>query len=143
MATHFSFYFDRLSRRSCNRGESIRVLVSLDAKEIPPERAAAIGRRMEMERERERERVILRANRRGAVEPAVTLPAKKSVVESLARERAVAVDDERECAICLEKFKEGSEGIELPCLHVYHKDCIIQWLGRNHCCPFCRFKLPS
>ncbi|KNA23143.1 hypothetical protein SOVF_027410 [Spinacia oleracea] len=142
MAAHFNFYVDRLSRRICNRRGSISsifISVCLDAKELSPERAAAIQSRIESgRRESERERDV----RRVAVEREVAplLPADKSVVEGLER-RVTVFGEERECSICLEKIGEGVEVIRLPCAHIYHTDCITQWLQRTHFCPFCRFKL--
>lgn len=142
MAAHFSFFVERLSRRSGNRRGSIHVAVSLNVIEYSTERAVAIQRRIETgRRERERER----ESRRVAVEveAEAVAPVKRSVVERLVRERVVeVVEGESECSICLEKFGEGGEGLVLPCSHVYHKDCIIRWFERTHFCPFCRFKLP-
>ncbi|GAU30373.1 hypothetical protein TSUD_57840 [Trifolium subterraneum] len=44
------------------------------------------------------------------------------------------------CSICLVDFSVGLEAIQLPnpCLHVYHKDCILEWLDRSSTCPMCR-----
>ncbi|XP_021770056.1 E3 ubiquitin-protein ligase RNF6-like [Chenopodium quinoa] len=138
MAAHFDFFVDRLSRRSCNRRGSICVTVSLDAKEFSPERAEAIQRRIESGR-RESERGVRRV---AAVAEMEVAPPLEAVVEGLERKRVAEVEDEIECSICLEKLGVGTEVIMLPCLHVYHTDCIIRWLERTHFCPFCRFKLP-
>ncbi|KAJ7955482.1 RING/U-box superfamily protein [Quillaja saponaria] len=48
-----------------------------------------------------------------------------------------------ECAICIAEFEVKGEAAKLPCLHVYHRDCISKWLQRNPSCPMCRFKLSS
>lgn len=44
---------------------------------------------------------------------------------------------EEPCGVCLEK-----EGVfhGLPCGHLYHKDCIRNWLNTNPTCPACRKK---
>ncbi|GAU30369.1 hypothetical protein TSUD_57800 [Trifolium subterraneum] len=44
------------------------------------------------------------------------------------------------CSICLVDFSVGLEVFRLPspCLHVYHKDCILEWLDRSSTCPMCR-----
>ncbi|CAJ2679594.1 RING finger protein [Trifolium pratense] len=42
------------------------------------------------------------------------------------------------CSICLVDFSVGLEAIRLPCLHLYHKDCIFEWLDRSSTCPMCR-----
>ena len=38
-------------------------------------------------------------------------------------------------------FKNGDEVIYLPCLHVFHKNCLLEWFRRHDDCPICKFKL--
>ncbi|KZV21345.1 hypothetical protein F511_26953 [Dorcoceras hygrometricum] len=56
--------------------------------------------------------------------------AAESCVESL--EKLVleeAVDCEQtSCTICLEEIDKGEEVTKLPCSHVYHAHCVVQWL---------------
>ncbi|KAK3198872.1 hypothetical protein Dsin_022287 [Dipteronia sinensis] len=52
-------------------------------------------------------------------------------------------DDIQMCAICQEEFLVGIEVTSLPCSHIYHGDCIVKWLRTSHCCPMCRFEMPS
>ncbi len=47
-------------------------------------------------------------------------------------------DLEEQCNICLEKFKKDDSVRRLPCLHLYHSDCIDNWLKQNKTCPTCR-----
>jgi len=43
------------------------------------------------------------------------------------------------CAMCLEEFQQDMELAQLPCLHVFHQDCLNSWLMRQRKCPFrCR-----
>nr|DAD40336.1 TPA_asm: hypothetical protein HUJ06_014659 [Nelumbo nucifera] len=44
------------------------------------------------------------------------------------------------CAICLAEFEYGQTVRVLPrCKHIFHKDCIDQWLpARSSFCPVCR-----
>ncbi|KAL7593876.1 hypothetical protein Lser_V15G35356 [Lactuca serriola] len=43
------------------------------------------------------------------------------------------------CAICLQDFEKEEEGRELPsCRHVFHLECIDEWLIRQGSCPICR-----
>ncbi|XP_059654945.1 uncharacterized protein LOC132301733 [Cornus florida] len=46
------------------------------------------------------------------------------------------------CAICLEKFEFEMDVARLPCLHMYHVECILQWLKKRNCCPLCRYEMP-
>ncbi|XP_047323781.1 RING-H2 finger protein ATL56-like [Impatiens glandulifera] len=47
--------------------------------------------------------------------------------------------EEKECAICLERFKMGALIRRLPdCRHTYHSNCVGRWLMRVANCPICR-----
>ena len=49
-------------------------------------------------------------------------------------------DDRAQCAICLDNFWEGDEVCSSPntdCNHVFHYDCIYQWLLKHDECPYC------
>ena len=43
-----------------------------------------------------------------------------------------------ECVICLEPFVPGAHVRTLSCMHVYHHQCIEQWLGLKRFCPICK-----
>jgi len=48
---------------------------------------------------------------------------------------------DRECSICMEEFYVGDVISWSPyqaCSHVYHHQCIKEWLLRHNNCPFCR-----
>lgn len=47
-------------------------------------------------------------------------------------------DSDKICSICLEDFSEEKEIIILDCKHIYHNDCIIQWIYKDTSCPLCR-----
>ena len=49
--------------------------------------------------------------------------------------------DSRNCVICLEDFKDKEHIICLPCIHVFHSECIKSWLERDNACPTCKFEL--
>lgn len=44
------------------------------------------------------------------------------------------------CSICIHDIVVGDEAfISKPCNHVFHRDCILEWIKANHTdCPFCR-----
>ncbi|KAG9343359.1 hypothetical protein AGOR_G00242520 [Albula goreensis] len=43
----------------------------------------------------------------------------------------------RECVICMLDFVYGDPIRFLPCMHIYHLDCIDDWLMRSFTCPTC------
>ncbi|KAI4326126.1 hypothetical protein MLD38_031469 [Melastoma candidum] len=44
-----------------------------------------------------------------------------------------------DCVICLASFEDGEECKVLrDCGHVYHKECIDEWIWRDGHCPLCR-----
>ncbi|KAH6967333.1 hypothetical protein EDB82DRAFT_518345 [Fusarium venenatum] len=48
------------------------------------------------------------------------------------------------CSICTEDFVEGVKLRMLPCGHLYHPQCIDQWLtDRSRTCPLCRVNLAT
>ena len=50
-------------------------------------------------------------------------------------------EDQRNCVICLGDFQDKELIIRLPCLHVFHSDCVKSWLGTHNSCPTCKFEL--
>jgi hypothetical protein len=48
--------------------------------------------------------------------------------------------DECSCGICQDDVTEEEREtlLELPCKHVYHKDCILPWFEKSNTCPICR-----
>ena len=45
------------------------------------------------------------------------------------------------CVICLSEFQIGERIAALPCLHVFHYDCIKNWLINELSCPVCKFEV--
>ena len=39
---------------------------------------------------------------------------------------------------CMEKFVKNDEIVTLPCIHMFHKNCIKNWLDRSNICPICK-----
>ncbi|KAM5571816.1 hypothetical protein ABKV19_012077 [Rosa sericea] len=63
------------------------------------------------------------------------------------------IDRQKQCVICkesLDRFEGAEEGIDqghrmiirLSCSHLYHEDCIFQWLVMSPLCPVCRYSVP-
>lgn len=51
--------------------------------------------------------------------------------------------DNHDCCICLEDHTIGTKVIRMPCAHMFHSDCIHDWLSRHCTCPVCRYELPT
>ncbi|CAL1368237.1 unnamed protein product [Linum trigynum] len=58
--------------------------------------------------------------------------------------KSVVVEEQgKVCAICLERFEVSCEAIRLRCGHLYHRDCIGNWLQKGkRQCPVCRSQIP-
>jgi hypothetical protein len=54
-----------------------------------------------------------------------------------------SVQDCTECGVCFELHQDDDMVVELPCGHVYHVDCVEDWLQRHCTCPSCRYELPT
>lgn len=52
-------------------------------------------------------------------------------------------ENNRECCICFEEHHIRDKVSRLPCAHIYHPSCIVQWLVKNNTCPQCRYELPT
>lgn len=42
------------------------------------------------------------------------------------------------CAICLTSYEVTERIIKLPCNHIFHQECGVEWLKVNASCPMCR-----
>ncbi|KAE8729561.1 E3 ubiquitin-protein ligase RING1 [Hibiscus syriacus] len=75
-----------------------------------------------------------------------TPPASKSAVEALPTvmiEKNNLNSEFNQCAVCMDEFEEGTDAKQMPCNHLYHKDCILPWLEMHNTCPVCRHELPT
>ena len=54
-------------------------------------------------------------------------------------------ENDEGCSICLESYHDNDKIVQLTCNHIFHKDCIREWLqNKQNNCPLCRlpFILP-
>nr|GMD34338.1 E3 ubiquitin-protein ligase RING1-like [Ipomoea batatas]GMD35997.1 E3 ubiquitin-protein ligase RING1-like [Ipomoea batatas] len=75
-----------------------------------------------------------------------TPPAAKSAVEGLPDikiTQEMLASDSSQCAVCKDSFELDEEAKQMPCKHIYHKDCIMPWLELHNSCPVCRYELPT
>jgi hypothetical protein len=66
-------------------------------------------------------------------EETVSLTAAKYTVEM----------DNKECSICLIDFEIDDSVVVLDCHHIFHQNCILEWVTRKKDCPNCREKIKS
>lgn len=50
-------------------------------------------------------------------------------------------DNNNNCVICLYDFQIGDIISALPCCHVFHTECIENWLKNELSCPVCKFEV--
>lgn len=76
-----------------------------------------------------------------------TPPASQRVLASLPHVKITADDileaTNKECLICLEEQKIGSWACKLQCGHLFHRNCVAEWLEKHCTCPVCRFELET
>ena len=73
-------------------------------------------------------------------------PASAKTLSRIPIVRVVADDlteDNECCTICLDAHVPGELAARLPCGHLFHKDCVMEWLRRHCVCPVCRYELPT
>ena len=50
-------------------------------------------------------------------------------------------EENKKCLICLEEYVNNDNVIYLPCFHIFHKNCIIQWIKNHAICPLCKINI--
>ncbi|KAF0743248.1 hypothetical protein AaE_008561 [Aphanomyces astaci] len=49
----------------------------------------------------------------------------------------------RECVICQVDIGIGVHVVQMPCQHIFHPDCLKQWLDIRNSCPICRTEIQA
>lgn len=68
---------------------------------------------------------------------------KKQALDRLQSGMAGRADTDKECYICMDRFKRATRLLHLPCEHRFCDACIRQWLYNHNSCPLCRFQFPD
>ncbi|XVF54531.1 hypothetical protein PTKIN_Ptkin05aG0188200 [Pterospermum kingtungense] len=66
--------------------------------------------------------------------------ASRSAIEGLEK---VSGMDGSDRVFFLQGKGKDEEAKRMPCGHVYHGDCIVQWPQKSHLCPLCRYAMPT
>eukprot|EP00123_Amoebidium_parasiticum_P007839 comp18400_c0_seq1/m.19598 comp18400_c0_seq1/g.19598 ORF comp18400_c0_seq1/g.19598 comp18400_c0_seq1/m.19598 type:complete len:145 (-) comp18400_c0_seq1:109-543(-) len=72
-------------------------------------------------------------------------PASKAVIDTLPTFKITAEEFAKgaSCAVCMEAFPLNAHPTRLPCFHLYHRECVVEWLKRHNNCPTCRHELET
>lgn len=63
------------------------------------------------------------------------------IIESLPSRSLTSIPSNPEasrCMICLNDYQIGDVVTTLPCFHMFHPECITEWLNRSKLCPLCK-----
>ncbi|XVE68833.1 hypothetical protein DITRI_Ditri09bG0101700 [Diplodiscus trichospermus] len=72
------------------------------------------------------------------------VPATKQSIQALRKVKLQGSCTDENCMICMEQLSSGTQEVSsMPCSHLFHGDCIEEWLNRSHHCPLCRFPMPT
>jgi len=62
----------------------------------------------------------------------------ESSVSSLTGPDAEGHTHTERCAVCIADYVDGESIVELVCGHLFHQECIKEWLAKHKECPLCR-----
>lgn len=75
------------------------------------------------------------------------LGASASTLRNLPRVKVtcydIAANESPECSVCLDDLSIGTTALRIPCGHLFHEDCVKEWLKKSNECPVCRWELPT
>jgi len=71
----------------------------------------------------------------------VQMKLTQEVIDKIPRHRS---DGEGSCCVCMCDLELDDVAIKLPsCGHVFHEECVIQWLDCRTTCPICKVVIPG
>ncbi|KAL3715398.1 hypothetical protein ACJRO7_007173 [Eucalyptus globulus] len=72
------------------------------------------------------------------------VPASQAAIDALEKTELHEVLDSGDdgCVICEDEISPDEEIRRMSCKHIFHHECIVQWLSVSNLCPLCRFSMP-
>ncbi|KAH0672472.1 hypothetical protein KY290_024706 [Solanum tuberosum] len=52
--------------------------------------------------------------------------------------KSTCLDGKERCSICLDDYYDKEKLTEISCGHIYHYDCIREWIKLKNICPICK-----
>ena len=80
---------------------------------------------------------------RGASQACIERNTLPHVYKRILRSSDATEDNTEKCTICLCEFEDGEDVRRLPCMHLFHVQCVDQWLTTNKRCPICRVDIEA
>jgi hypothetical protein len=66
---------------------------------------------------------------------------QRSLMRSIGWEELPTIPNGEACAICRDNVVANFSSVEasrLPCRHIFHEECVLQWIKLHGRCPYCR-----
>mmetsp|Transcript_20742 Transcript_20742/g.51449 ORF Transcript_20742/g.51449 Transcript_20742/m.51449 type:complete len:594 (+) Transcript_20742:64-1845(+) len=131
-------------RNAFNNATETRPRRQGESRSVP----SAAGTRRQRPPQQQRQRPQHQQQQTPQAPPQRAPPASMKAIKKLPTIRVAPEDlidpNNRECCICLEENNLDDLVTRLPCAHIFHTHCIIDWLSNHSCtCPVCRYELPT
>lgn len=70
------------------------------------------------------------------------IPGVEKFLNSIARTHNQN-DGEEACPICMDEYKsdDSKKIVKLACKHMFHLECMMEWVQKNDICPMCRAQI--
>lgn len=76
------------------------------------------------------------------IEPENFTHKNTNIILDIQSHKCTVSEISKECAVCLEKIKEGDTLTTIDCAHTFHYSCITEWGKYKQECPLCRTPIP-
>jgi hypothetical protein len=63
---------------------------------------------------------------------------KRSLPESVLKNVKKLPEEKKNCVICMEEFGDNDVILTVPCYHIFHQSCVMEWFKIENTCPICK-----